>query len=150
MTDIRFFVKCEPRGKQRARVLRSGRSYTPKETVDLERLIAWECRRAMGGMKPLEGPLWLSVIAYFPYPKGWSKKQCRGIMYKTSKPDIDNMVKLVKDSLNGVAWIDDAQVAVLDCQKSYRTEQRGLHLKIGKLLELKDVPQSWRNEDDAT
>ena len=129
---IQFFVACVPRGKQRARVLRSGRSYTPKETVDLERLIAWECKKAMGQRKPLEGPLWLTVKASFHYPKAWSVRKRALTNWKDSKPDIDNIVKLVKDSLKGIAWGDDAQVAVLrECSKEYILWTSGLSVEFG-------------------
>ena len=38
--------------------------------------------------------------------------------------DIDNATKSVLDSLNGVAWEDDSQVARLVVEKSYGTEAR--------------------------
>ena len=128
---IQFFVACTPRGKARAQILRSGRSYTPKDTVDLEQLIGWECKKAMLMNLPLEGPVWLTVEATFAYPKAFSRKQ-RG-HWKTSKPDLDNIVKLVKDALNGIAWADDAQVArLLDCKKIYG-EKQGLLISFGEL-----------------
>jgi len=34
---------------------------------------------------------------------------CRG--YHTQKPDADNLEKGIKDALDGIAYIDDAQVA---------------------------------------
>jgi len=37
----------------------------------------------------------------------------------TSKPDLDNMVKLVKDALTGVFWRDDSQIDALDARKCY-------------------------------
>src|SRR5579863_1288505 len=116
---IQFFVACTPMGKQRARVLRSGRSYTPKETVDLERLIAWECKKAMAQAKPLEGPIRLAIEARFSPPVSWSKARITDTYWKTSKPDLDNLTKLVKDALNHVAWADDAQIVELTCRKVY-------------------------------
>ena len=38
--------------------------------------------------------------------------------------DLDNATKAVLDSLNGVAWEDDSQVARLVVEKSYGTEAR--------------------------
>lgn len=38
----------------------------------------------------------------------------------TYKPDADNVTKLVMDALNGVAWVDDAQVTDLNVHKKYR------------------------------
>ena len=131
---IQFFVACTPRGKARARILRSGRSYTPKTTVDLEQLIGWECKKAMSMDLmdlPLEGPVWLTVEATFAYPKAFSRKQRENTHWKTSKPDLDNIVKLV-DALNGIAWADDAQVARLDCKKVYG-EKQGLLISFGEL-----------------
>jgi Holliday junction resolvase RusA-like endonuclease len=129
---IQFFVACTPRGKQRARVLRSGHSYTPKETVDLERLIAWECKKAMNGQKPLEGPICLAIDARFDVPQSWSAKKREAAHWKTSKPDADNIVKLVKDALNKVAWVDDAQIVELFCRKIYAEAGGGLRINFGK------------------
>lgn len=37
-----------------------------------------------------------------------------GVIRPTKKPDIDNVCKIVLDSLNGIAYHDDTQV--VDCQ----------------------------------
>ncbi len=118
MTDsISFVVPGEPRGKARARVLRSGHAYTPRETLLAENEIKHFARAA--GVRVLEGPVYLVVTASYTVPKSWSKKRAAAARYKTSKPDGDNVAKLVKDSLNGIAWSDDAQVAVLHVEKLY-------------------------------
>lgn len=42
-----------------------------------------------------------------------------GAEYPTKKPDIDNIVKVVLDALNGLAYKDDTQVVRVLAQKSY-------------------------------
>ena len=37
----------------------------------------------------------------------------------TKKPDADNIVKIICDALNGVAYKDDTQVVELDFKKVY-------------------------------
>ena len=56
-------------------------------------------------------PVVLDVRFWFPVPKSYMRKR-RPVPEAphTSKPDLDNLLKLVKDALNGVAWSDDAQV----------------------------------------
>lgn len=42
-----------------------------------------------------------------------------GSVRPTKKPDVDNIVKIVLDALNGLAWHDDAQVTFLAVSKEY-------------------------------
>lgn len=59
----------------------------------------------------LDGALRLSVVFYFPYLKSHSKKfRESGIQYKVTKPDIDNLLKPVKDALTGIVYADDNQI----------------------------------------
>lgn len=77
--------------------------------------------QAGGGRKPLTGPVRLKVSAVWPWPKSWSarKRLTAGAHYKTSRPDADNIGKLIGDALNGVAWLDDAQVVEVSITKQY-------------------------------
>lgn len=64
---------------------------------------------------PLEGAIWLGVRAYLPIPKSWSnkkKEQAKSAAIRpTSKPDMDNLLKHVKDCLTSLSfWHDDKQV----------------------------------------
>jgi Holliday junction resolvase RusA-like endonuclease len=79
----------------------------------------------MRGRQPLDGPVELVVVAVYEWPKSWSAKRKAqpGAAWKTSKPDADNIGKLISDSLNCLAWRDDALVARLEVQKIYG--QRG-------------------------
>ena len=128
---IKFFVACTPRGKQRARVTRHG-TYTPQETVELERMIGRECKKAMAGAKPLGGPLRLSLYVIFIQPRSWSATKKSSTFWHTVKPDLDNIEKLVKDALKNIAWRDDCQVAKVDMAKFYGNIT-GLHIEIKEL-----------------
>ena len=119
---ITFVVPGAARGKQRARTVRNGsHTYTPKETLLAENQIAWYCREAMKahGATKLEGPVMLEFRALYNCPSSWSKKKKAEAYWKTTKPDLDNIEKLLKDALNGVAWVDDAQIAKVAKLKRY-------------------------------
>lgn len=131
MTElVSFVVPGEPRGKARARVVRTGHAYTPRETLLAENEIKHYARAA--GVKILEGAVYLQVDAHYVVPRSWPKKKAGAARWKTSKPDVDNIVKLVKDALNGVAWDDDAQVAVVHACKQYSTSA-SLNIRIQSL-----------------
>lgn len=97
----------EPTPKGRPRLGRYG-TYTPAKTKAAEEAIQW----AWHG-KPMEGPLKVSLRFYFKRPK-----KCLA-SFKPTRPDIDNLVKLVCDALNGLAWKDDGQIVILEAYKFY-------------------------------
>lgn len=68
----------------------------------------------MGTLPPLEGPLSLSLE--FTYE--WPKKR-PPTAYRCSRPDLDNLVKMVADGLNEVCWQDDQQIVDLRAVKLY-------------------------------
>lgn len=115
-----FTLDREPVAKGRARS-GQGRHYTPKATVDAEMMMRTAARRA--GATELDGPVGLKVEFIFEPPASWPKYRREAAIAasapKVTKPDTDNLAKLVKDALNGVAWADDAQVADLRVSKFY-------------------------------
>nr|WP_318837549.1 RusA family crossover junction endodeoxyribonuclease [Psychrobacillus glaciei] len=48
----------------------------------------------------------------------------KGELRPTTKPDVDNYVKGVKDGLNKVLWQDDSQVVNLNVRKFYSMNPR--------------------------
>lgn len=91
----------DPVAKARPRVYQ-GHAITPKKTLHAEERIFAEFRRCYPHAKPLTGPV--SVEAEF-----WMSKQ--------GKPDIDNLLKLVLDALNALAYTDDAQIMHISARK---------------------------------
>jgi Holliday junction resolvase RusA-like endonuclease len=74
--------------------------------------------------RPLEGPLKLDVYAAMPIPASWSKKRQEAAKdhreWPTGKPDLDNLVKHLKDCMTQVGfWRDDKQVVILEARKYY-------------------------------
>lgn len=83
----------------------------------------------------LEGPVYLTVVFEFPYRKAEPKKNREGFkfLHKDTKPDTDNMVKLVKDAIGEAGfWKDDAQVAHELVAKRWGPEP-GVHILLGPL-----------------
>jgi len=109
---ISFTIPGEPQGKARARVCK-GFTYTPAKTVNYEALIkqtyAYEAKS-----KLIEKAVELTVKAYFMIPKSYTKGRRlaaeHNITRPTKKPDADNILKIVADALNGIAYKDDTQV----------------------------------------
>ena len=63
-------------------------------------------------------PLDARITAYYTIPKSVSKKKRQAMLDRKIRPlkkvDCDNLVKVVLDSLNEIAYHDDVQV--VDCQ----------------------------------
>ena len=119
---IKFTIPGKPKGKGRPRFT-GKRTYTPKATADYEKMIRCEYIRQVGRRDPIEGPVIAEISCYYQIPKGDSKAKRKakvaGEIPATGKPDLDNVAKAVLDSLNGLAFEDDAQVISLLVTKRY-------------------------------
>lgn len=126
MKTARFTVDGEPKGKARPRVLKSGHTYTPQETVNYENYVKWCFRES--GQQMLDGMIEADIKAYFQIPKSAGKNKamlmCDGNIRPIKKPDIDNIVKAVLDSLNGIAYHDDSMIVSATIQKFYSVQPR--------------------------
>ena len=126
---VKFTVLGEPMVKKRPRAsMRNGHAvvYTPKDTVNYENLVRYTYQSDVG--KKLDGAIEMSVKAYFPIPKSISKKK-HEILSSETEPclvhkDIDNVCKLLMDSINGIAFDDDKQIYKLTGEKYYSDTPR--------------------------
>lgn len=117
---ISFIIPGEPVAFARAGA-RGPMRFTPKKQSSHMSLIRLAAYRAMDGQHPLEGALWLDVVSVSVPPQSWSKPKRSGAIgaSKTTRPDLDNIIKIIKDALNEVVWLDDAQVAEITARKVY-------------------------------
>lgn len=104
--DVHFIVPGRPIPKERARIRKDGRAYTPKRTREYQTLVGWCCRQAMGARPPFSGPVTVGI--------------CLRYRAKTRPADVDNCAKAILDGLTGVAWEDDLQVSGLMVFRSVR------------------------------
>jgi crossover junction endodeoxyribonuclease RusA len=107
---LRIVIPGEPYPKERARAGRGG-FYTPKQTQDAQETVRnyafLEARKYyVNGCPayPTTGHFWLGVSFYLG-----NFRSKRGRL-TARDADLDNLVKLVKDALQGVIWVNDKQV----------------------------------------
>ena len=110
-TRLSFTVQKRARGLARPKATRMGaravRMYDPKSNVDAKDDVAKAFLAATDGRHNAlsDSPVVLTVIASYSTPR----KKLWGTP-KLTRPDADNLVKLVADALNGIAYGDDSQI----------------------------------------
>ncbi len=122
MSYVKIEIEGNPIGKQRARHGPYG-FYTPKNTAAWEKMAGAIAKKAMIGKKILKEPVSLCIIARFEIPKTWPKWKKKlavaGCIKHTGKPDADNIIKILCDSMNGIVYEDDCYVDVINIHKLY-------------------------------
>ena len=120
MTEYIFIdvvIPGEPRSLRRARAGRRGAHvvmYDPAGNVSDKGEVRAILSQAMAGQSPVPPgvPIAVHVIAVHQLPASKHRKRNpRPSEPKTSKPDLDNVLKLILDAATGVVWHDDCQVA---------------------------------------
>jgi Holliday junction resolvase RusA-like endonuclease len=133
MTGISFTVLGEPQGKGRPKFSTVGghaKARTPDQTVIYENLIRTEYQRQVGDKSrfPDEAMLEMRIKAYYSIPASAGKKKrgdmIEGVIRPTKKPDADNILKVVADSLNQIAYKDDAQIVTASIKKLFSLQPR--------------------------
>lgn len=118
MTSIKLTIYGNPRPQQRSRTVRKkGRTwtYTPAESENWQESIRWQAMKQSHELGILEGALTLEVWFWLQRPKSLPKK----VEHAVKKPDLDNLVKAVKDALEGMCYKNDSQFIDEQIHKRY-------------------------------
>lgn len=128
-----FCVEGEPVSKSRARFTKRGSktmAYTPERTKEAEAKVAWAFRQVARGHVPDATHAYMVDAAFFTGTR--------------QRRDVDNMVKLICDGLNGVAWADDNQVTQIAARKMM-TERRDQACTMVRVYQLNEVDYPTRD-----
>ena len=125
---MRFVIYIEPVAKGRPRFSnRTKRMHSPKSTVAFEREFRKLAEQVLGGAEypvyPEGVPLAVDVDFVRKRPQDFDKRggslQAARKLWNPRVYDIDNLVKAVFDSLNGVMWHDDKQIVAVRMRKFF-------------------------------
>jgi Holliday junction resolvase RusA-like endonuclease len=132
--NISFMVKGDPKALKRHRTFRRGKftgTYDPSQG-DKADFLALAHQHAPN--KPIDSPIRLHLIFTFSRPK--NHYRTNGLVkpqfldeHHVKKPDVDNLIKFIADSLNGVFWRDDSLIYSVSAEKVYG-EQPGTYMAI--------------------
>ena len=107
---------AQPRQRHRIVNTKSGKQFTQNYTMSKHPVNAFKATARLKFSEiyngsPILGPVKLTTFFIMPRPKNkiWKTKQMPRYAH-TKKPDIDNLVKALKDALTGLAWKDDSQI----------------------------------------
>lgn len=115
-----LYIPGKPKPKGRPRVSRvGGYAYTPGPTVQEEKRVAAAFQEAFPDFEPVVDRPLSVTLTYTPDGQLIEIRELDGDMPRW-RGDLDNIVKLTLDALNGIAWKDDKQVIHLDCFKGFK------------------------------
>ena len=107
--------------------------YDPTKSREWKRQILFKVKdQADYPKEPLATAIRMKLLFYMPRPKSLKKS----IRHHTKKPDVDNLVKAVKDALSGYCYVDDSQVIDLRAEKIYNPDEEGLP---GVFIQIEEV-----------
>ncbi|EIS9525898.1 TPA: RusA family crossover junction endodeoxyribonuclease [Clostridioides difficile] len=120
-------IDGEPVGKERPRMNSiTKRTYTPNKTKNYEDLIKWLYQSKVRHY--FTGYIKMTLRCYYSIAKSNSKKvkeqKRNNVLRPSKKPDIDNVVKIIADSLNEIAYKDDTQIVEVVASKYYSDKPR--------------------------
>jgi len=132
---IRFHVPSIPiaQPRQRSAVIAGHvRTYTPtKHPVNGFKASVQSALASVHHGPPLEGPLRLMACFVLPRPKNkiWKTRDMPRLWH-AKKPDVDNLLKSLKDAMTGLAWRDDSQVCYVSAVKVVADGDEQPHVEV--------------------
>ena len=145
-TIIEIEIPIQPRPQRRPRVVSrpDGRGgFRPIAIKDKQQEAAERSLEALllpyRPVSPMEGPVYLSVECFMQppktappparrgglKPKEWLYRAQEGQIWHISPPDLDNLVKQIKDVMTNLGfWLDDRQICKLQAEKRYGVPAR--------------------------
>ena len=99
-------------------------TYNPKKYTDYKKLFLSLAKRE--SKTYFNGGIKAEVVFYMQIPKSLSKKKHTSLIgqFHTKKPDADNLLKTVKDALEGTFYKNDSQICDVSVKKIYSEKPR--------------------------
>lgn len=142
MTALAFQVYGTPRpggSKRPFRNKHTGRialvesgKHTPEWRADVR--AAAEAAMQANGVPLMAGPLRLRAVFKLARPKGHYRKSGEvkpgAPDHPATKPDTTKLLRALEDALNGLVWLDDAQIVSQCAEKQYTTGRPGAIVEV--------------------
>ena len=114
----KYTILGDPRPQGRPKFFRRGNfvgAYDPKQSRDYKQTLA--AQLAAQSPEFIEQGKAVSIYVEFIFarPKSLPKR----VEDHVKKPDLDNLIKALKDAAKGILWHDDSQVVQLSARKIY-------------------------------
>lgn len=152
-STVSFFVPGTPIPKGSAKAFYNkhmGRAQVLQDNRDKQKpwasLISVTAQEAFDG-SIWTGPLGLSLVFVMPRLKGhfgtgkrFATLKDSAPLHHVSKPDLDKLIRCVKDALTGIVWEDDSQVCYLSDTSKIYGDRPGVHVRVWRLVAQGDVP----------
>lgn len=124
---IELIIPGEPMGKQRPKFNSWTKSaHTPEKTLNYETYV--KELYANNRLPMLQGYIKATITAFYKIPASTSKKKKEQMINNSilpdKKPDVDNIAKIICDSLNSIAYADDKQIVSLAVNKYYSEQPK--------------------------
>lgn len=126
--NLTFTIPGEPTAQGRPRFSTHGgfvKAYDPETSRNYKayvKLLASEAMQRIG-LTLTELPLGVEIIADVGIAASKSKKfkeqALNGLQLPIKKPDVDNVAKIILDSISGIVYKDDKQIVKLTVSKKY-------------------------------
>ena len=126
--NLKFTIPGEPTAQGRPRFSTHGgfvKAYDPKKSRNYKAYVKFLASEAMQriGLTLTELPLEVEIITDVGIPASKSKKfkeqALNGLQLPIKKPDVDNVAKIILDSISGIVYKDDKQIVKLTVSKKY-------------------------------
>lgn len=132
-----FEVPCSPVPLQRPKFSVRGKFahvYDSPKNKEAKLFVRFFALEAQGSHPPLLGALTAELEFHMPKPKSKIRKHSTPYPYADSKPDIDNLIKLVFDAIGGVVFKDDSQIIEVTAKKIWAKGDPKTVVKISEVL----------------
>lgn len=98
-------------------------AYDPAKSRNYKEAVRFKVKEQMRGKKIIDSGCKATIDIYRSIPVSWSKKKrveaLNGKIRPVTKPDTDNYIKIILDSLNSIVYKDDNLILEITARKWY-------------------------------
>ena len=136
-----LYSEIRPQPKQGVATNKRYAHYVPAKKKEYMKKMLNGLKATYGLRKPpIEGPILLTVLYSFPWTSDYKKaSKLLGWLFNTKRPDVDNLLKPLKDCMSGTCYRDDSQIVGVHAYK-IRTDRSFVAVLLDEIKEISVQP----------